>query len=184
MQMILILDVTDPTSKWRDIVDLLWFPTGGGKTEAYLGVAAYTIFYRRLAKGELGKGVTVLMRYTLRMLTSQQFERAAALICECALIRREMHLPGSEISIGLWVGGEVTPNHVASSIPDVETAETILEKLKTDLVEAIKSSPAQLTVCPYCGTALQPHNAYEIRNGNSEHIALMRHARSIMTFLL
>ena len=160
-----IPDMTNPASKWRDVVDLLWFPTGGGKTEAYLGVAAYTIFFRRLSRGEAGKGVTVLMRYTLRMLTAQQFERAAALICECELIRRHEHLPGGEISIGLWVGGEVTPNHVSMPQGDIETAETVLEKLKSGWVEDVRTTPVQLVACPHCGTPLLPQNAYKIYRG-------------------
>lgn len=76
-------------------------PTGGGKTEAYLGVAVFTIFYRRLTQKEQGGGVAVLMRYTLRMLTAQQFERAALLICECELLRRRDKIPGGEIAIGM-----------------------------------------------------------------------------------
>ncbi|MBR6954000.1 MAG: hypothetical protein IKH77_03020 [Clostridia bacterium] len=157
-----IPDIVDIQSPWRDSVDLLWFPTGGGKTEAYLGVATFTIFYRRLTKGEIGRGITVLMRYTLRMLTSQQFERAAALICECDLIRREEHLPGGEISIGLWVGSEVTPNHAVSDNPDSESAETVLEKLKSGLIDEVKTSPVQLSDCPYCGTRLDPQTAFSV----------------------
>lgn len=79
------------------VVDLLFFPTGGGKTEAYLGLVAYTFAIRRLQgkiasdDGELGgaAGVAVFMRYTLRLLTSQQFQRAAALVCACEVMRRE-----------------------------------------------------------------------------------------------
>ena len=157
-------DVTEENAPWRGTVDLLWFPTGGGKTEAYLGVAAFTIFYRRLTQGEKSGGVTVLMRYTLRMLTAQQFERAAALICECEYIRREEHLPGGEISIGLWVGSEVTPNHVESDQEGMESAKTILDQLITGREAEVRSSPVQLPVCPFCGALLRPKDAYRIEN--------------------
>lgn len=157
-------DLVDPESEWRDTVDLLWFPTGGGKTEAYLGVAAFAIFFRRLTEKESGSGVAVLMRYTLRMLTAQQFERAAALICECELIRRRDHIPGGEISIGMWVGSGVTPNHAVSDSEDVESAESILEMLRQGEEQNVSGSPIQLKSCPYCGEALHPHTAYGIEN--------------------
>src|SRR5439155_14752825 len=109
--------LTDPTHPERSredgLVDLLFFPTGGGKTEAYLGLTAYAIVIRRL-QGEVGGhdgsgGVAVLMRYTLRLLTAQQFQRAAALICACEVLRRERQEKDprwgeTPIRIGLWVG--------------------------------------------------------------------------------
>ena len=82
--------IADPSAADRKLVDLLWFPTGGGKTEAYLGLVAFTLFLRRIRLGEDGGGVTALMRYTLRLLTIQQFERAAGLICACEILRREV----------------------------------------------------------------------------------------------
>ena len=108
--------IINPSDENRKIVDLLWFPTGGGKTEAYLGVIAFTIFLRRMREvkeGRSGVGVTAIMRYTLRLLTLQQFQRAATLICACELIRREnINILGTEeISIGLWVG-ELTKNRL------------------------------------------------------------------------
>ena len=100
-------DRTEPLDAYAD---LLWFPTGGGKTEAYLGVAAFTMGIRRL-QGNLGgydasRGLSVIMRYTLRLLTLQQFQRASTLICAMEVIRRnEEDTWGKEpFTIGLWVG--------------------------------------------------------------------------------
>lgn len=142
-----------PDSSDRETMDLLWFPTGGGKTEAYLLLAAFTIFLRRLraAGNPSGAGVTTFMRYTLRLLTIQQFERAAALICACEMVRRgkvkleKVRLPAHfasdiPISLGLWVGEGATPNTVAQ-------AEQVLG------TEA-ESSPAQLRSCPCCREVL------------------------------
>jgi len=103
------------------IADLLWFPTGGGKTEAYLGLAAYTLAIRRLQPDLGGRsskdGVAVLMRYTLRLLTIQQFQRAAALICAAEVIRRSdpQTWNNEPFRIGLWVGARVTPNRTSDA---------------------------------------------------------------------
>jgi hypothetical protein len=129
----------------RETVDLIWFPTGGGKTEAYLGLAAFAIFLRRLRKPDNG-GCTVLMRYTLRLLTAQQFQRAAALICACELIRKEdeRRLGRERISLGLWVGSAATPNRR-------QDATKALNRLAR-ANEGQRENPFQLLSCPWCGT--------------------------------
>lgn len=112
--------IINPTSNERDIVELIWFPTGGGKTEAYLGVAAFTIFWKRMRIKDTPEeiGTTMLMRYTLRLLTTQQFERACSMIIACDLIVSEEFEnykyfgDAKPVSIGLWVGGANTPNSV------------------------------------------------------------------------
>ncbi len=145
-----------------NIADLLWFPTGGGKTEAYLGLTAFTLAYRRL-QGIVGgrsgdEGVAVLMRYTLRLLTLQQFQRAAALICACESIRRERREQGDRrlgeepFRIGLWVGMRTTPNTTDQS------AESLRDERGQRHAGAVggSGSPVQLVHCPWCGTRIQP----------------------------
>ncbi|WP_439664093.1 helicase-related protein [Lentzea sp. HUAS TT2] len=144
--------IHDPEHPDRNIVDLLWFPTGGGKTEAYLGLIAFTVFLRRIRNGRNGGGVTAIMRYTLRLLTLQQFERAAALICAMEVLRRNSSrdVPGDPISLGMWVGQAATPNDLAS-------AEARLnELLKGDKVQT--ENPVQLRGCPWCGVAMDARN--------------------------
>ncbi|MFJ4646803.1 helicase-related protein [Streptomyces bobili] len=151
--------IEDPNHPDRKISDLLWFPTGGGKTEAYLGLIAFTTFLRRLRRGANGGGVTVLMRYTLRLLTLQQFERATILICAMELMRRAApdRLGEESISIGMWVGKSATPN-------DLETADQKLGKLRAGQ-SLQKENPVQLHACPWCGTALDAHN-YSVNRDN------------------
>src|SRR6266540_987246 len=107
--------IIDPHHDDREIVDLLFFPTGGGKTEAYLGLAALTLVYRRLSRpGIASAGLSVLMRYTLRLLTLDQLARAAALICALELERESQpeRLGEWPFEIGLWVGLAATPNRM------------------------------------------------------------------------
>jgi len=149
---------TDPDEA---VVDLLWFPTGGGKTEAYLGLAAFAMFVRRLQGTDYGRdgtrGLTVLMRYTLRLLTIQQFQRASTLVCALEDIRRRdgnEDLGKEPFTIGLWVGQRVTPNTTS------ESAEAV-SALSAGNVPP-KGSPAQLTSCPWCGSPLDPRYAIHV----------------------
>lgn len=147
------------------VADLLWFPTGGGKTEAYLGLAAYTMGLRRLqgiVEGRPGHaGLSVLMRYTLRLLTLQQFQRATALLCAMETIRREAVGHGDfrwgtadqPFLLGLWVGAKSTPNWTDDS-------KAVVDALRQGQQHTVanKGSPKQLTNCPWCGTKVMPRN--------------------------
>jgi hypothetical protein len=145
--------VVDPSHPDREVADLLWFPTGGGKTEAYLGLIAFTVFLRRLRR-QPGDGVTVLMRYTLRLLTIQQFDRAALLIACCEQIRaRDERLGSAPISVGLWVGRGGSPNTLSE-------ARAAIDRLRNDL-SVEEANPVQLHACPWCGARLGPWQ-YEI----------------------
>lgn len=149
-----LTSMAEPESTERELVDLLWFPTGGGKTEAYLGIAAFTIFYRRMKYGDIGEGVSVIMRYTLRLLTIQQFERASMLICACELLRQKYMFSSKPMEIGLWVGNELTPKNI-------EDAEKSLRKLRVDAkLSADEADPCQIKICPWCGQELSVDNYF------------------------
>lgn len=174
-----LASLSDPAHPHRGtgheaLVDLLFFPTGGGKTEAYLGLAAYTFALRRL-QGTLGTGldarsgeagVAVLMRYTLRLLTAQQFQRAAALVCAAEVLRREAYdgvrdetgawvtapdrrWGATPFRIGMWVGGTVSPNWYK------EAAEQIAEAREAGHGKAARA--LQVLSCPWCGEGLRAH---------------------------
>lgn len=141
----------DGHSTERELVDLIWFPTGGGKTEAYLAVMAFYMFHERFMiagdnSGPRRDGTNVLMRYTLRMLTTQQFQRAASLICAMEFLRREPakhglgSIPGQRFSLGLWIGGDGSPNKI-------DSARTELNKFRKG---DVAGNPLVLTECPWC----------------------------------
>jgi hypothetical protein len=154
-----IEEMVNPESRQqRNTVDLIWFPTGGGKTEAYLAVTAFTIAYRRIKNDLNFGGTSVIMRYTLRLLTAQQFERASRLISALEFLRKQKEFKnylkdgdGNEITIGLWVGQASTPN-------DVDGAAFLVKKMeeeagKKDLKgEPEKYNEFQISSCPFCGT--------------------------------
>ena len=146
----------------RELVDLIWFPTGGGKTEAYLGLTAFAIFFRRLEYPGQSGGTAVMMRYTLRLLTAQQFTRASTLICACEFIRRDATsrksrygrypLGDERITVGLWIGVNHTPNKNRE-------AKECLEKLRKAGKGSLgyakdKHNKFQVLKCPWCGTKL------------------------------
>lgn len=144
--------ITKPTDPDRECVDLLFFPTGGGKTEAYLGLAAFTMALRRLRNpGRSGGGVSVLMRYTLRLLTLDQLGRASTLVCAMEQLRQQdtSRLGPWPFEIGLWVGQAATPNRMGRKGDNDEhsaRARTLAHE-----VDERKPRPIPLENCPWCG---------------------------------
>lgn len=166
--------------------DLLWFPTGGGKTEAYLGVAAFTMAIRRL-QGKLGgydgsRGLAVIMRYTLRLLTLQQFQRATALICAMEKLRRDALVQGDEsigkepFTIGLWVGNKVTPGTTDDS------HRAIQDLRDSGKNKAGRTSPLQLTSCPWCGSTIDPGKDVVVDKDRGRTIVYCGDKKSSCTF--
>ncbi len=141
----------DEDNEFRDTVDLIWFPTGGGKTEAYLGLVAFQIVLRRLRHPDTGGGTAILMRYTLRLLTRDQFIRATRLICALELIRRKRDDLGSApITIGMWVGDATSPNTFQKAVDRVEKAR--VNHAKPELV---------VGHCPWCGQEFDAERNYD-----------------------
>ncbi|MEI8372985.1 MAG: DISARM system helicase DrmA [Planctomycetota bacterium] len=164
------LDHPDRGESQEALADLLFFPTGGGKTEAYLGLTAYVMGMRRLQGTVAGRtgdhGVAVLMRYTLRLLTIQQFQRATALMCACEMIRRAALEKGDKrwgntpFRIGLWVGLKTTPNWTDDS------HEAVQQLRGNGFAGTGMGSPYQLTNCPWCGSWIDPGHHLEAKRYN------------------
>ena len=159
--------IVDPHHHDREVVDLLFFPTGGGKTEAYLGLAAFTLVYRRLKNpGYASPGLSVLMRYTLRLLTLDQLSRAATLICALELERHKDpdNLGPWPFEIGLWVGRAATPNQMGfkgDNNPNSARSKTIAFQN-----DDRKPAPIPLENCPWCGEKFKPQSFQLLPNAN------------------
>ena len=144
----------------RDLVDLIWFTTGGGKTEAYLLVAAYEMIRRRLTWGDKGFGTSIITRYTYRFLTADQFSRTAKLICALDLLRREFPDLGDEpFSLGLWVGAGVTPNKLNDQSTNNKNAFDLYQQMINSSEPRKDGARFQITECPHCSAALIPESS-------------------------
>ena len=153
--------LADPANPEREFVDLLFFPTGGGKTEAYLGLAAFTMVLRRLRNpedgGRAGAGVSVIMRYTLRLLTLDQLGRAAGLVCALELERRKDagRYGDWPFEIGLWVGKAGTPNRLGERGDNrSDSARSKVSQYKNN--PHGRPAPIPLEGCPWCGQDFTP----------------------------
>lgn len=140
----------DENSDEKELIDLLYFPTGGGKTEAYLAISAFLIFWRRIQYPDAYDGVNIIIRYTLRLLSAQQFERASKMILACDFIRKHnKDLGENKISIGFWVGKQTIPNYLRDAS---QKLEAIQKKLNNG--EQFVVNPFQLSNCQWCNTKI------------------------------
>ncbi|HKM15563.1 MAG TPA: helicase-related protein [Marinospirillum sp.] len=153
----------DENDHERDTVDLIWFPTGGGKTEAYLGLIAFVIIWRRMRFPQSGGGTTAFMRYTLRLLTTQQYLRACRMICALELLRQQQvdALGNESITIGLWVGSATSPNNY-------NAACKILEKHTGNNKASLPAFVLQC--CPWCNTPFAAAHNYRATHHSFEFI--------------
>jgi hypothetical protein len=145
----------DKRNNW---VDLVWFPTGGGKTEAYLGLIALTIINRRKEFKEKGGGTAAIMRYTLRLLTMQQYQRATLVVMALELIRRwgSFELGNEPINIGLWVGKNSIPNSNLDLIYEYE------HKLNLK-----KENRIPFNNCPWCNSEIKGETKEDTEQSSS-----------------
>lgn len=171
-----------PDSVHRKICDLLWVPTGGGKTEAYLFLVAMVAAYRRLRAAKItldsipGDGVSTISRYTLRLLTIQQFRRTVSLFAAMEFLRVDglgedrpvgwrpasVQSKGdflwgtAQFSAGLWVGNTVTPKRLKSGGYKGRSPGAIDFLTNPDLASTHtdQGEPAQMLKCPACDSLL------------------------------
>lgn len=153
----------DPESVDRNVLDLIWFPTGGGKTEAYLGLSAFILLYERLCKEEC-MGTSIIMRYTLRLLSSQQFARASTLICALEMMRRSNSelLGANRFTVGFWAGGAASPNTWSDAMESFKALRG---------GKSVVKNPIPISQCPWCGHDMggrgNKNNGYKrVRNRN------------------
>jgi hypothetical protein len=147
-----LASLADPNHRDRSLADLIYFPTGGGKTEAYLGLIAFTLLLRRLrgkTRADEGRGVSVVLRYTLRLLTLDQLDRAATLICALEELRRRdpKRLGNTRFAVGLWVGQSTTVNRLRD-----------LHAALGDYTSGQDETLFPLTNCPWCGERIKIEN--------------------------
>jgi hypothetical protein len=153
----------------RETVELIFFPTGGGKTEAYQGLAAFCMFFQRM-NGH-GEGVNVILRYTLRLLTSQQFLRAAALICAMEFVRHEEDLGSEKFSIGIWVGQATTPTTRGEAI-----------RAFNKLAKGDSENPFLLLKCPWCSAQMGAVTVDSKADWKTPKVAGYRESRGTIQF--
>ncbi len=154
----LMLDEAVVSKAKTDNVDILYFPTGGGKTEAFLGILVFNLFFDRLRGKEYG--MTALLKYPLRLLSVQQVQRVANILAVAENIRVNENLGGDRFSLGYYVGDKNTPNKI-----DKELIKTLNELSPEEMDEKYRL----LDVCPYCGQK-SIHVIYDAISNSLKHV--------------
>jgi hypothetical protein len=140
----------DPSAATPDeweFADVIWFPTGGGKTEAYLGLTVFALFFDRL-RGRTN-GVTALYRFPLRLLSLQQFQRIVKVVVAAESLRREEHIGGDPFTVGHWIGSQGSPNRVSAE--DAARLEEDSGRLLDDRTSALTRKYRKISECPNLG---------------------------------
>ena len=150
---------------------LLYFATGGGKSEAFFGLLVFNVFLDRL-RGKL-RGVSALVRYPLRLLTLQQARRLMRILINAELVKSRRRVPGAPFEIGFWVGSGNTPNRAAQGFggvpaitlagyandagllnpPEGDTEAARAARRRSDRYKGTLEDFDKLRVCPCCGSA-------------------------------
>ena len=136
-----------------EVANLLYFPTGGGKTEAFLGITVFTMFFDRL-RGK-NQGITAFLKYPLRLLAVQQLDRVLTIIMKANKVRKESAAlrEMTEFRVGFYVGNNNTPNKI-----DIKERLSSRGGQQQDLDLILESDPETLNeyyrfidTCPCCG---------------------------------
>ena len=150
---------------------LLYFATGGGKSEAFFGLLVFNVFLDRLRGKQ--RGVTALVRYPLRLLTLQQARRLMRILVNAELVRIRRRIPGAPFEIGFWVGSGNTPNRAAQGFggvpavtlagyandagllnpPDGDTEAARTARRRSERYKEALEAYDKLRICPCCGSA-------------------------------
>jgi len=176
-------DRVEETDSALEVVDVLWFPTGGGKTEAFLGVAVWSMFFDRIRGKDFG--VTAWTRFPLRLLSLQQLQRMSKTVVYADIVRREQedigNHPSRSFSVGYLVGKKNTPNALtgynnsnyskyqndpalredAKVVPSCPACDSSVEMRVTDdhrLAHVCTGSPFQ---CDWQSREIDPGEPYE-----------------------
>lgn len=131
----------DVDKSFIEKVDLLYFPTGGGKTEAFIGCVVFLLFFDRIRGKKVG--VSSFIKYPLRLLSVQQIDRLANVLAAAEIIRQQNEdiFPGDRFSLGYFVGDNNTPNELS-----IDKINNFSGKTQDQLDEELRI----LDICPFC----------------------------------